>query len=107
MAYTQPITFKNASEDDYRIPELARELHSNPGNWLKNAKANLKSFQVPQHNWVPEAAKHLKGSASSWYTIWIDANINFDDLDLFKEYFLATFTTNKTELIISLQLVYI
>lgn len=105
ISYTQPTTSKKSSGDDYRIPVLAGELHSNPGAWLKNAEAALKLFQVPQPNWVPKAAKNLKGAARAWYTNWIDANINFDDWDLFKEDFLTTFTTNITELDISLQLV--
>ena len=63
-----PATSKKASGDDYGIPNLAGDLNSNPRAWLKNAEAVLKSFLVPQPNWVPKAAKHLKGVACTWYT---------------------------------------
>jgi hypothetical protein len=96
---------KKASGNDYGIPDLSGDLNSNPGAWLKNAEAALKSFQVPQTNWVPEAAKHLKGAARAWYTNWIDANLNFDDWNLFKEDFLMVFSNNETEQDISLLLV--
>ena len=96
---------KKASGDNYGIPELSGDLNSNPVAWLKNAKAALKSFQVLRTNWVPEAAKHLKGAARAWYTNWIDANLNFDNWDLFKEDFLVVFTNNKTDQDLSLLMV--
>lgn len=100
-----PVTSKKASRDNYGVPDLAGDLNSNPRAWLKNAEAALKSFLIPWPNWVPEAAKHLKEVAQAWYTNWIDANINFDDWDLFKEDFLSTFTTNETDQDLSLHLV--
>lgn len=61
-------TLKKAIGDNYGIPNLAGDINSNPRARLKNTEASLKFFLVTHPNWVPEAAKNLKGVAHTWYT---------------------------------------